>query len=170
VVPDRDAKSISHETTFAQDIDDREALVAWLVELAEQVARRLRRHKLRGRTVHLKVRFSDFRTITRAQTLAAPTDVTQEICQAALCLFRQRMPAGRFAVRLLGVGVSGFDNSEQVQQALFGDAEHDAQSQLDQATDQIRERFGAGALGRASGLLHGAKHQARPRPGFGGET
>jgi nucleotidyltransferase/DNA polymerase involved in DNA repair len=55
VVPDREAKSVSHETTFAEDIADREVLRAWLTELAEQVARRLRCHALKGRTVELKV-------------------------------------------------------------------------------------------------------------------
>ena len=157
VVPDRDAKSISHETTFAHDIHDKDVLQAWLVELAEQVAWRVRRHSLRGRTVHLKVRFSDFRTITRALTLETPTNVTQEICQAAVQLFQERMPAGRFSVRLLGVGVSGFDNPVQVQRMLFEDAGHAAHSNLDKTADQIRERFGAGAVGRASNLLHAAR-------------
>ena len=60
VVPDREAKSISHETTFATDIADLNVLRAWLLELTEQVARRLRRHELRGRVVHLKVRFRRF--------------------------------------------------------------------------------------------------------------
>lgn len=163
VVPDREAKSISHETTFAQDINDKECMAAWLVDLAEQVAWRLRRHQLRGRTVHLKLRFSDFRTITRALTLPSPTNVTQEICTAALELFAQRMPAGRFAVRLLGVGMSGFYPPTQAQRTLFDDDEaQGVQSHLDQAADQIRERFGAGALGRASGLLHGTR-PAKPR-------
>ncbi len=73
VVPDREAKSISHETTFATDVDDADVLRAWLLELTEQVARRLRRYGLRGRTVNMKVRFADFRTITRSQTLPEAT-------------------------------------------------------------------------------------------------
>ena len=91
VVPDRQAKSISHETTFAADLDDDETLRAWLLELAEQVGRRLREHGLQGRTVHLKLRFSDFRTITRAMKLDNPTDVTQEIGNAVCRLFAQRV-------------------------------------------------------------------------------
>ena len=79
VVPDREAKMISHETTFAQDIADIGMPRAALLELTEQVGRRLRRHGLSGRTVHIKVRSADFRTITRAQTLSRPTDVTQEL-------------------------------------------------------------------------------------------
>ena len=78
VVPDHPAKSISHETTFAVDVADREILRAWLLELVEQVARRLRRHGFRARTVELKVRFPDFRTITRSQTLPS-------LSQAWLC-------------------------------------------------------------------------------------
>jgi DNA polymerase-4 len=62
VVPEREAKSISHETTFEQDIDDLDVLRAWLVDLTEQVGWRLRKNGLRGRTVHLKVRFADFST------------------------------------------------------------------------------------------------------------
>ena len=65
MVPDREAKSISHETTFESDIKDMQVLRAWLLELTEQVGRRLRRHGLRGRTVQLKALFADFQTITR---------------------------------------------------------------------------------------------------------
>ena len=87
VVPDREAKSISHETTFATDIDDPEALRAWLLELTEQVARRLRRNALRVRTVEIKVRFADFRTITRSRKLPKPTSSTHELWGAANQLF-----------------------------------------------------------------------------------
>jgi DNA polymerase-4 len=163
VIPDRDAKSISHETTFSKDITNLEVLQAWVTELTEQVAWRLRRHKLRGRTVHLKVRFSNFRTITRARTLSIPTNTTEEIRQAAVEMLLQRVPTKRLPVRLIGVGVSGFANSHQVQGQLFNDA-HVAQANLDQAADQIRERFGRESLSRASGMLHNAKHRPMPRP------
>src|SRR5216684_914134 len=83
VIPDREAKSISHETTFAEDIGRLDVLREWLMEQTEQVARRLRRHQLVGRTVQLKIRFQDFSTITRSQTLSEPTNITQEIWQAA---------------------------------------------------------------------------------------
>jgi len=164
VVPDREAKSISHETTFATDICDMEVLRAWLLELTEQVGWRLRRHKLRGRTVQLKVRYSDFHTITRAQSLASPTNVTHDIWEVAAAMLAERLPARRLQVRLLGVGVSGFENRQQVQRALFDDGEHERQSRLDGVADQIKERFGTDALHRASGLLHGAEHRPVPRP------
>ena len=164
VVPDREAKSVSHETTFAEDIEDIEVLRAWAIELTEQVARRLRRHNLSGRTVHLKVRFSDFRTITRSTTLPRPTNVTQELWRTTDQMLSTRLPATHLAVRLLGVGVSGFDNPEQTQLSLFDDKGREAQAKLDQAADRIREKFGSPSIGRASGLLHHAKHTPQPKP------
>lgn len=152
VVPDREAKSISHETTFPVDIDDREVLRGWLVHLTEQVACRLRHHRLRGRTVQLKVRFSDFRTITRSTTFPRSTDVTDELWQAASEMFDHRLPAVRQPVRLLGLGVSGLESPAQVQRLLFGVDKQQAHASLDKATDQIREKFGTSSLARASGL------------------
>lgn len=162
VVRDREAKSISHETTFAEDVAELEAIRAWALELTEQVARRLRRHHLQGRTVHLKVRFSDFRTITRATTLSRPTNVTQEIWQAVNEMLLTRLPHRHPAVRLLGVGVSGFGQTDQTQLSLFADETHVAQANLDHAADQIREKFGSKAIGRASGLSHTTKQTPTP--------
>ena len=139
VVPDREAKSISHETTFAADISDVEALRAWLLELTEHVGRRLRRQKRRGRTIHLKVRFADFRTITRSKTLPQPTDVTHDIWQVAGELLAQALPARHSGVRLLGVGISGFANDGLVQRMLFDDEDRENQRQLDTVTDAVRE-------------------------------
>ena len=115
---------------------------AWLLELSEQVGCRLRRHGLKGRTVQLKVRFEDFHTITRAQTLPQPTNVTQEIWQTAAQMFAERLPARRLHIRLLGVGMSGFDHPALVQLSLFPEAEHERQSRLDEVADQIKEKFG----------------------------
>lgn len=164
VVPDREAKSISHETTFAADIDDLDALRAWVAELAEQVAWRLRRHHLRGRTVQIKLRYADFQTITRAETLPGPTNITEEILRTAARLLTDRLPRRRLLVRLLGVGVSNFENAEQVQGLLFDDPAHERQSRLDAAADKLRERFGADALRRGSVLSHDARHRPPPRP------
>lgn len=166
VVPDREAKSISHETTFATDIDDSDALRAWLLELTEQVGRRLRRYGLRGRTVNLKVRFADFRTITRAQTLPEPSHNTQTLWEAASELLAQ-LPPNHMAVRLLGMGVSSIDRSDLAQGLLFDQEERKKQAQLDCVADQIRDRFGNSALLRGSNLQHGAKHKPLPRPEHG---
>ncbi len=163
VVPEREAKSISHETTFEQDIDDLEVLRAWLVDLTEQVGWRLRRHGLRGRTVHLKVRFADFSMITRSQTLPEPTDITHELWQAADEMLCHRLPAGHLPVRLLGMGVSGFDESGLCRGSCSIRIRRKKQAGLDAVTDQIRERFGSSALRRAASFPHCSK----PRPGAG---
>lgn len=159
VVPDRQAKSISNETTFAVDIADQEILRAWLLELAGQVGRRLRRAALQGRTVQLKVRFPDFRTITRVLTLPNATDTTQEIYAAAVSLFNERLPVNAPTVRLLGVGISGLAAPKVRQKMLFEEQEHETQSNADQAADEIRERFGHAALSRGSRLLSGMQRR-----------
>jgi len=162
VVPEQEAKSISHETTFAKDLEDPEVMRAWLLELSEQVGCRLRRHRLKGRTVHLKVRFDDFHTITRAQTLPQPTNVTQEIWQTAAQMFTERLPARRLHIRLLGVGMSGFDPRGWVQLNLFPEPEHERQTRLDEVADRIKERFGQASLQRALGMLHEVEHRSGP--------
>lgn len=164
VVPEQEAKSISHETTFAKDLVDPEQMRAWLLELSEQVGCRMRRHGLTGRTVQLKVRYEDFHTITRAQTLPQPTNVTQEIWQTAERMFTERLPARRLHIRLLGVGMSGFEHPAMVQLSLFPEAEHERQVRLDEVADQIKERFGQAGLQRALGMLHNVEHRER-RPG-----
>jgi len=152
VVPDREAKSISHETTFAQDIDDPEILRIWLLQLTEQVCRRLRRHQLAGHTVHLKIRFADFHTIMRSRTLAEPTNITEEIWQAAGELLTRRMPAQRQPIRLLGLGVSGLEIETGRQGDLFEGQRREKQQKLDAVTDRIHDRFGGAALKRAASI------------------
>ena len=155
VVPDHQAKSISHETTFAQDVTDRDTLDAWLLELTEQVARRLRAQGLRGRTVHLKIRYGDFRTFTRSQTLAEPTNLTTLLWQTAAEMLRTRLPDPLPPVRLLGMGASGLDASGQTQRVLFEDEDRRRQSRLDDVTDQIKDRYGRRAIGRAGTMKKG---------------
>ena len=133
-----------------------------LLELSEQVGCRLRRQGLKGRTVQLKVRFEDFHTITRAQTLPQPTDITHEIWQMASQMFAERLPARRLNVRLLGVGMSGLDHPGLVQRSLFPEAEHERQSRLDEVADRIKEKFGTTSLQRALGMLHNVERRSEP--------
>ena len=149
VVPDHEAKSISHETTFAEDITDGEVLRAWLLELTDQVARRLRRHGLRARTVQLKIRLADFRLVTRSATLPTATNITGELWEAAAALLEAWLSQARQPVRLLGMGTSGLSACEQVQKLLFDEPQRTRQSRLDGVTDAIRERFGDAAISRA---------------------
>jgi DNA polymerase-4 len=160
VIPEHQAKSISHETTFEQNICDREVLRAWLLDLTDQVSRRVRAHGIRGKTVQLKVRFSDFRTITRSHSLPEPTDVTDEIWSVVSQLFDSRLPNPLPPVRLLGMGVSGLDTTGERQSLLFDGQQRERQSRLDTATDQIRERFGSSAIGRAAAIDHHRKDES----------
>jgi DNA polymerase IV len=149
VVPDRETKSVSNETTFAADIADRAALRAILLQLVEQVSWRLRNSGLEGRTVQLKARYADFTTVTRARTLATPTSTTAVIWQAASALL-DRLPRPGRALRLIGIGVSGFEEAMHGQAELF--AATTAPAQVDRVADAIQEKFGAGAMRRAGTL------------------
>jgi len=152
VIPDHQAISISHETTFAQDIDDRETLLAVLQQLTDQVARRLRRQAATASTVHLKIRYPDFQTSTRSLRLATPTDVTRELWQAVKTLFTERLPERPLEVRLLGMGVSQLHRGEQQQALLFEDRELSRDRQLDHVRDEIVEKFGKSGIQSGSGL------------------
>lgn len=154
VIPDHKAKSLSHETTFAEDITDAEALRGWLLDLTRQVATRLRCNHLRGRVVIVKIRFADFRTITRSRTLPQSTDVTQELWDTGLALLMQNLPLWHHGVRLLGFSVSGFDPVEPYQADLFREPEKARQVRLDTVSDWIQTRFGRAALTRATELAH----------------
>ena len=121
----------NHETTFEHDVADRDVLRAWLMDLTEQVAWRLRRYGLRGRTVRLKVRFADFSTITRSHTLPEPTNITDELWRAADEMLCRRLPSSHLPVRLLGIGVGGLDDTGTVQGLLFDQVERQKQTGLD---------------------------------------
>ena len=90
--------------------------------------------------------------ITRSQTLPEPTDITSELWQTADEMLCHRLPSNHLPVRLIGMGVSGFDTTGLVQGLLFDQDERKKQAGLDVATDQIRERFGSGALRRAAAI------------------
>ena len=159
VVSDSEARSISHETTFAVDIRDRVILRARLLDLTEQVGRRLRRHARQGRTVQLKLRFADFRSITRSRTLAEPSDVTAEMWHTMDGLLAQALQKEPRAVRLIGMGISDFvDPASQrtIQPDLFGnpDSANDQQRKIDTLADQIQSRFGSAGLKRGTGIRH----------------
>lgn len=157
VVPDRDAKSISHETTFAEDISNMDVLRSWLADLAEQVARRLRRHDIKGRTIELKVRFADFETISRSLTLPEPTNITQDLLEAGIELLTKRLPPNHLSVRLLGFGVNKLDDSGTSQQQLFDRPDRERQQELDSVSDQITAKFGKLAIRRGARLDKGAE-------------
>jgi DNA polymerase-4 len=148
VVSEQEAKSISNETTFAIDIIDRRVMRDWLHALTEQVAWRLRTSQLKGRTVQLKVRFSDFTTLSRSHSLDDVTDITAEIWRVVQTLFDQRLPNPLPAVRLLGVGISNFSESLPCQGDLFSAGDTARQRRIDSVMDEMQSRFGKGAVRR----------------------
>jgi DNA polymerase-4 len=150
VVPDREAKSLSTETTFPQDVGEREVLRAWLLDLVDHLGGRLRQEGVRARTVELKVRASDFRTRTRSCTLAEPTDLTEALWGAARQLFERALTPDVLPVRLLGVGAGNLTRDPAVQGHLFDGARRVRQGALDRAVDAIRGQFGAAAIQRGS--------------------
>jgi len=134
------------------------------MELTEQVARRLRSHEIQGRTVHLKVRYSNFDTYTRSKSVSPATNATNQRWSVALQLLMSELPNHPLAVRLLGMGVSNLQKQIPVQQSLFAEAQDERDSRLDQVADTIRNRFGSAALRRASTVQHNAEHKPRPQP------
>jgi nucleotidyltransferase/DNA polymerase involved in DNA repair len=147
VVPDSEAKSIGHEQTFGTDLLDPDEVRAVLLGQVEQVAARLRRHGLRARSVHLKIRDGGFHTITRATTLREPTDETRELWRCALAIF-DRWARGSFKpVRLIGMNASHLTRGPQ-EMGLFTDAAAEQQRRVDRAVDQINARFGRRAIQR----------------------
>ncbi len=138
------AKSISHETTFDADTDDWEVIERTLLALSEGVGGRLRSSNVLCSTVAVKIRDTDFVTITRQRTLHDPTDLTDVIYAAAVALTRREVKGMR--VRLLGVAATGLTDEQQM--ALF-DAEGVRQRRVVEAADEVRKRFGAGSIGPA---------------------
>lgn len=149
VTTDREAKSVGQEQTFFDPLSVPDAVRAELLAETEHVAARLRKARVRARTVTVKIRTEDFRTVTRSQTLAVPTDVTAELWAAARACF-DAWALDRFeAVRLIGVQAKELTPADDgAQLDLFSQPGHDRQAQLDTAADKIRARFGPDAIKR----------------------
>jgi DNA polymerase-4 len=150
VVPDREAKSIGQEQTFGADVADPQAVRDVLLEQAEQVGRRLRKHRLQARAVVVKIRFGQFQTITRRTTLPDATDATAGLWHAARDLFDAWAASAFRPVRLIGMSATEFATGP-AQLPLFADPQSQKQRRLDAALDQISGRFGADAIRRARG-------------------
>lgn len=150
VVPDREAKSISTETTFGHDVGDRRVLRTWLLGLTDHLGGRLRHHGLFARAVELKVRSSEFRTWTRSQALPEATSATSALWRAAAGLFERSLAPDMLPARLLGVGASRLVRDGGVQGQLFDAEQRQRDQALDGAVDAIRGRFGTGAIRRGS--------------------
>ena len=151
-------KSVSHEHTFNEDIAEQNELEATLLRLSEMVGRRLREQDLHARTLHLKLRYSDFSTITRAHSLPQPTQLDNEIYREIRALFRANWKMGR-SVRLLGVGTANFD-APGGQIGLLDASVPQRWEKALNAADKLRDRFGDGSVRLGSGLKRVIREKA----------
>jgi DNA polymerase-4 len=113
VTSERPVKSVSAEVTFAQDVDDPQILADELFRLISRVAQRMTKAGIRGRTVNLKLRLSDFTTLTRSTTLSVPVEDVTVLNRVAKQMLRRELTTGR-RLRLIGVGVSNFASTGQL--------------------------------------------------------
>ncbi len=148
IVVEHERKSVSQETTFARDVSDRVLLERTLAEQATDVSRILRQQRLAGVTVKLKLRWSDFTTLTRQTTLAQPVDDAATILATVQPLFGRAWD-GR-PVRLIGVGVSGFQ--EGARQMNLWEQPDERSERLYGVVQDLRRRYGEQAVRRGSEL------------------
>ena len=162
-------KSISHETTFNEDTADVDTLESTLARLSEMVGRRLREHELHARTVQLKLRYSDFSTITRASSFDHATQLDTEIFRAARDLFRKNWRS-KATVRLLGVQASGLEAGEG-QLNLLAEDKTNRWRRAFTAMDHIRDKFGEDSVSLANGMKGRFRERVHENPtGLPGKT
>lgn len=154
-------RSVSHEHTFNANTAEAQALEGMLARLSQMVCRRLREQNLHARTLQLKLRYSDFTTITRAKTLEAPTAVDSEVFTAIRELFRANW--NKEAVRLLGIHAAHFDE-ESEQLSLAGRTTHDKWNQALSAADKLREKFGENTISLATGMKAQFRERTHENP------
>lgn len=145
-----DVKSVSNEHTFEHDINETDQIRKMLLYLSEKVGFRLREKKLNGKTIHLKLRYDDFSTITRNKTLDHFTDRTEKIFSIVWNLYEKNYQKNR-KIRLLGVGVSGFGESPGEQLNLF-ENRSGKNSRIDRLEDDLIKRFGKKIISRAESM------------------
>src|SRR3954469_18904439 len=160
---DGDPKSISHEHTYNDDTSDQQVLESTLARLSEMVGRRLRENHLHTHTVQLKLRYSDFSTITRAQSVSTLTQLDTEIFNTVRTLFRANWRRGE-KVRLLGVHAGSLSRDEGQIDLLDGDKNRRWKNALS-AADKLRDKFGESAISLGTGMKAGVRektHDALP--------
>ena len=160
---EENAKSVSHEHTFNEDTGDEAKLETMLARLSEMVCRRLRENGLHARRVQLKLRYSDFSTITRARTLEHTTQLDSEVFHLIRELFRINWTKGR-AVRLLGVQTAQFGDAEPQLTLLDEQKGEDRMRQALSAADRLRDKFGEGAVSLASGMTARFRERTHENP------
>jgi len=150
VTPFESVKSVSNEMTFNENVMDSEIVLKTIFELAEKVGGRLRRGNIKGYTIHVKIRFADFKTNTRSHTLKKSTNLTEEIFNTVEILLEEYLPLESF-VRLVGVGVSHLD-SESGSQLSIWDIADEKKLKMEKVMDQIQDKFGKSIIKHAESI------------------
>jgi DNA polymerase IV len=159
---DWQAKSISHEHTFGQDTPNLELLESTLLRLCEMVARRMREQNFAAKTFQLKLRYSDFTTLTRAHSVPAPTAVDNELFTVIRRLFHDNYQPGR-PIRLLGVHASNFQDLPE-QMNLLEDGLREKWTRALSATDRLRDKYGESAVFLATGMKGSFRERVHENP------
>lgn len=159
---DEDAKSISHEHTFSDDVADQLKLETTLLKLSEMVAKRVRAAQVYARTIQLKLRYQDFSTYTRALTLDHATQLDQEVAGAVIGLFRQAWDK-RTPIRLLGVHAGSLQAVEG-QMSLLDEPQTERLRKAFRSIDHIRDRYGAASISLAKTLKAGIRERVHENP------
>ncbi len=163
VTTDGEVKSVSQETTFDTDITNYRSIESTAIYLTEGVGYRLRESDMKGKTVTIKIRFDDFKTITRSRSMDLRTNQTNALWEVVKLLFQQELKIKRFSIRLIGVGVSNFSDNlstpSTVQSDLFdtspGEAVCESEPEehvLDKLSDEIKHKFGKGSIKRGKSI------------------
>jgi DNA polymerase IV len=158
---DEGPKSISHEHTFNEDTAHAEVIEATLARLAEMVGRRLREHGLYARTVQLKLRNSDFHTITRAETIDHATQLDIDLLESARRLLLENWD--RRPVRLIGLHTAHFEKQEG-QLNLLDEERSSRWRKALTAVDKLRDRFGESSVNIATGLKGNFRERVHENP------
>ncbi len=144
VITEHIEKSISASETFDFDIDQQEEILKEYLRLTEKSAERMREKGLAANTISIKVRFSDFKTISRSKTLDLPINSTQEIFEVVKNLYLA-LGLERVLIRLVGVSLDSLVENDDLQQMVLGQRES-GWAQADRAIDRIKQRFGRTSL------------------------
>lgn len=158
VHPEREAKSVSAETTFDSDLASLDDLVPVLRALSEKVSARLKRAGMAGRTVVLKLKSADFRIRTRNRQLSDPTKLADRIFSTGLELLRREIDGTKY--RLLGIGVSDLSDDGKADPPDLVDVQSRKRALAESAIDALREKFGGKAV--ETGYTFGRGHRGRP--------
>ena len=149
VIPARQAKSVSAEQTFATDILEKDTLLKVLHSQVEEVSCRLREMSFEGKTITLKFRYRDFKTITRSASFDSYTNTTQTLWTHATKVFNDWHCSQGSLIRLLGFGVSNLRQKGTGQQMLFESPKDIKQEKIDTVFDKIRDKYGRDKITRS---------------------